>query len=537
MGLLPLGSATLNSPSFSLFPMFVLLAISLGAFALFSRKRELSLPPGPKPLPVIGNLFDVPLIKPWIVYEKWAQTYGSDVLCMQLPSQPVIILNSAQVAGDLLGERSNIYGDKPRALMDKLLGWDWAMSSIPYGQRWTYARKYFHQSFNGIAVQQYRDVQQREVRRFLQRTLMEQDRKANMKSVTHPFATVILEITYGIQIQSLDDPVVVNIREALETFSEIKVPGAFWVEAFPFLRHLPRWTPGAAFHRYIDLNRPKVLAARERPFGRTLQDIARNFYTCLRFELNVVKSIKNDGTAPPSMVHDLVQALREEYSNKNEYYEHEAAVETTHSTICWFIVAMAMYPQVQEKAQRELDRVIGADRLPVHEDYDSLPYIQGVMLESLRWVPGLPIGIPHRSMVDDEYRGYRIPKNSTMVPNTWNVSSLGIMMQDSFDPERYLDKEGRINPEVRDPSTIVFGFGRRMCAGRYFAKEAIFLTIASILHVFNIQPALDEDGKPMQLSIAAAAPESGLFLHPKRLDCTLAPRSDKAVKVIGEVYE
>lgn len=77
---------------------------------------------------------------------------------------------------------------------------------------------------------------------------------------------------------------------------------------------------------------------------------------------------------------------------------------------------MAMYPQAQTKAQRELDLVVGSDRLPTHDDFNSLPYIQAVTRESLRWVPNLPIGIPHRAMVEDEYRGYRIPQGSTVVP-------------------------------------------------------------------------------------------------------------------------
>lgn len=102
---------------------------------------------------------------------------------------------------------------------------------------------------------------------------------------------------------------------------------------------------------------------------------------------------------------------------------------------------------------------------------------------------------------------------------------------DLFDPDRFLTEDGRINPEIRDPSTIVFGFGRRyvflfcdnfvlsylvrtcrICAGRHFAKEAIFPTIASILSVFNIQPAVDEDGHPIRISTSAAAPGGGLFL-------------------------
>ncbi len=75
-----------------------------------------------------------------------------------------------------------------------------------------------------------------------------------------------------------------------------------------------------------------------------------------------------------------------------------------------------MYPDVQKKAQAELDRVIGEGRLPSFEDYQSLPYIQAVILEILRWMPVVPMGVVHRVMVEDEYKGYRIPKGALMIP-------------------------------------------------------------------------------------------------------------------------
>lgn len=82
---------------------------------------------------------------------------------------------------------------------------------------------------------------------------------------------------------------------------------------------------------------------------------------------------------------------------------------------------MAMYPHVQEKVQRELDHVIGQDRLPVHQDCDSLPYLQAVLCETLRWVPALPLGIAHRVMVEDEYKGFRISEGATIVPVSYAI--------------------------------------------------------------------------------------------------------------------
>ena len=85
---------------------------------------------------------------------------------------------------------------------------------------------------------------------------------------------------------------------------------------------------------------------------------------------------------------------------------------------------MAMHPDIQRKAQRELNRVVGPDRLPTHEDAASLPYVQAVLMECTRWIPVVPLGIPHRVMADDVYKGYRIPKGSLVVAVNYDLFSV-----------------------------------------------------------------------------------------------------------------
>ena len=76
---------------------------------------------------------------------------------------------------------------------------------------------------------------------------------------------------------------------------------------------------------------------------------------------------------------------------------------------------MSLYPEVQKKAQEELDRVVGRTRLPDFDDYDNLIYVRAIMLESLRWMPVVPMGVPHKVTRDDEYRGFFIPKGTTII--------------------------------------------------------------------------------------------------------------------------
>lgn len=80
---------------------------------------------------------------------------------------------------------------------------------------------------------------------------------------------------------------------------------------------------------------------------------------------------------------------------------------------------MPLYPEVQKKAQEEIDRVLGTSRIPKVADRASLPYIDAVVKEVLRWHPVAPMGIPHMSIEDDVWEGYFIPKGSLLMPNIW----------------------------------------------------------------------------------------------------------------------
>ena len=127
-----------------------------------------------------------------------------------------------------------------------------------------------------------------------------------------------------------------------------------------------------------------------------------------------------------------------------------------------FFLAMALNPGVVEKAQEELDRVVGKDRLPEFSDRDDLPYVDAVVKELLRWNPPAPISLPVKVAKDDVYRGYSIPARATVIENIWAVFRDPNIYPDpeAFNPERFL-KNGEINPLVFNPEDRVFGSGRR----------------------------------------------------------------------------
>ena len=141
---------------------------------------------------------------------------------------------------------------------------------------------------------------------------------------------------------------------------------------------------------------------------------------------------------------------------------------------------MSLHPEVQRKAQTELDRVVGRSRLPDFRDLDSLVYVRAVLKEAMRWHTVTPLGIPHRTKKDDVFDGYFVPAGTILIANIWCVTFRSLIpsarvrtaaracMHDprvyeepeQFRPERFIN-DGKLSADVLDPTAVVFGAGRR----------------------------------------------------------------------------
>jgi len=261
-------------------------------------------------------------------------------------------------------------------------------------------------------------------------------------------------------------------------------------DSFPFfhfssylVKYIPGWFPGAGFKRKAKLWGKGVHDSFEIPF----EEVSKSF---------------SKGKATPSFVTSWLSRLISGFNEDDKQKlliriknvsgtSFLAAVETTTSTLLNFVFLMITHPDVQRKAQEELDEVVGRNRLPDPDDKESLPYMRALIKEVLRIYPILPFAIPHRLIADDVYNGMFIPKGTIVSPNVWAMSR---DMRDYapdpevFRPERYLEAN------LRDPSQFVFGFGRRICPGRYMAENTLFIAISAILHLFSITRMVDEDG-------------------------------------------
>jgi len=228
--------------------------------------------------------------------------------------------------------------------------------------------------------------------------------------------------------------------------------------------------------------------------------------------------------AESSFLSQLIQSGdaegEERFTNKwSAMSLYTAGADTTVSSLACFFLAMTITPSIQVKAQAELDRVIGASRLPTIEDRDQLPYIEAIVKEVLRWHPVAPMALPHLSTEDDVIEGYYIPKDTMIFANVWHFTHDPAIYADphTFNPDRFL---GEV-PEP-DPHTVAFGFGRRICPGRILADNALFLNIAQSLSVFSISKAKDAAGNDIE-PVVKFLP--GVVSHPAPFVNSIKPRS------------
>ncbi|KDQ53894.1 hypothetical protein JAAARDRAFT_197004 [Jaapia argillacea MUCL 33604] len=489
---------------------------------LFLVKRPrcgIPLPPGPPGLPLIGNLFDVPKDYMWLKFEEHSKTYG-DVVTLRVLGKTIILVSSAEAASELLDKRSSIYSDRMRLpMLVELMGWDGFISLMRYGSQWREYRRVFHQYFNQLAVKKYQGIQARESQAFLRRLLeTPEDFYDNIRLV---FAATIMDIVYGLVVTEKNDELVTISEAAVLSATLASVPGAYLVDFIPILKYVPAWFPGAGFKRKAEEWRRLKDRFVNEPFG-------------------TVKKALHEGCAMrPSMARTLLQTLPEGNAKESELRARNVTAvafaggsDTTAAAIRVLFLALVTHPDVQKRAQTELDTVIGNSRLPEFSDREDLPYVEALMKETLRWLPVAPLGAPHISSKEDVFRGYLIPEGSIIIPSVWSTlrDPMAYPEPEKFKPERFL-KDGKLNPEVRDPNVAVFGFGRRICPGRHLSDNAMYSLVSTLLSVFDIGPPLDERGEPVSVTPQM---NPGALSSPDPFKCTIKPRSKAAEALIRE---
>ncbi|KAG8884710.1 hypothetical protein FRB97_003494 [Tulasnella sp. 331] len=443
-------------------------------------KQSLSLPPGPAGDWIIGNLRQMPTSYPWLTYAEWGRKYGP-LTYINVAGISFLILNSHEAAVELLEKRAEIYSGRPVLAMAEMSGQQASTVLLPAGNAHRQGRKLLAHALQPRVVKRdFAPLQERLARQLCVSLLEDPD--AFMTLIYRSQGEVIQTITYGDFKDGETDLVELSMTNAKNLVTSVS---GYAVNFLPWLRYLPDWFPGTRF---------KSEAAE---FRRLAHDAVWKGF-------DMVKRQATTGIAPTSFVSAALEDKQadEETIAGAAFTLFGAGSETISSALAVFILAMVLYPDVQARVRAELDHIFG-DRLPNVESHASTPYLNAVILETLRWHPTLPAGLPHLLKQDDVYKGYHIPAGTLVLFNTWGIlhDEKRFPNHATFNPDRYLPGthggEGR-EKDVQDsdnaplsPWVVAFGYGRRSCQGIPLVESGLWIAMATILSTFEILPKTD----------------------------------------------
>ncbi|KAF2743711.1 cytochrome P450 [Sporormia fimetaria CBS 119925] len=473
-----------------------------------------SLPPGPSVIPLLGNLKDqTPPGQPeWLHWVKHKDIYGP-ISSITVLGKTLIIINDAHAAYELLVKRSDTYADRLFLYFcGKLAGYTRSLGMCPYSERFKSLRKSMAKGVgsNATLSKVFNHVQEEEAVHLLLNLL--QTPENIFEHIRKEAGAVILKIAYGYTVEPHgSDPLVDLAGKTMEDFADAGVPGKYVVDVMPFLDYLPGWFPGTAFKKVAKAYHARLSQSTEQPY----------------------QFVKQEMVGKRNKASFLSQALQSDPGNDdiNKWAASSLCLggaDTTVSSLMTFFLVMMLYPKVQEKAQEEIDRVLRPTaKIPLRTDCENMLNINALVTELHRWHPVAPMAVPHSASRDDSYWGYRIPKGTIILTNTWWFTHDPAVYPepDEFNPERFLGD----TPQP-DPRQWAFGYGRRVCPGRHIADNALLITVAQVLSVFSISKPT-KDGKVIEPEVKFQA---GVVTHPHPYQVDIRTRSPQHERIIRE---
>jgi len=486
-------------------------------------RREAGLPPGPSTVPLLGNLHIFPTEFAHFKFTEWAKVYG-EIYSLKIGPGTAVVISSMAAVKELMERRSGNTADRPPNHMVDAITGGLNMVLARYTDEWRILRRTAHAILTPQASMQHLPIQKAEATQLLHDLLI-----APEKFYTHIRRysnSVIMSVLYGKRSPRYETAHATAFFEVQHLWELALEPGAHPpVDLIPILKYIPEyWAPWKKLCKEVrDKQRALYFGLLDDCEQRMSKGMSNGCY----MESVIQRQVEF------GMSRDLVAYLGGVLI--------EGGSDTTSSFLQSLVLALVAFPEVQTKAQEELDRVVGDHRMPQLEDFGNLPYIQAVIQETHRFRPVAPLAVPHATLEDEVYNGYIIPKGSTIFVNAWGIFHDEAVFErpDLFDPDRYVRSLHGTKPGVdsRDfRANFAFGSGRRMCPGINVANNSLILNTMNLLWSFNFSQAMDEKtGDPVPVDLSAY--HKGILTAPLPFACRIAARSEGRADMIRAAFE
>ncbi|KAM4661938.1 cytochrome P450 2A13-like [Discoglossus pictus] len=460
------------------------------------QKKRLHLPPGPCPLPLLGNALQgsSELYKS---YHKFSKQYGP-VFTVWLGNLPVVALCGYEVVKDAFVNHALQFGDRGPMKILEILSKGYGIATTN-GERWQLMRFFTVTTLRNFGMG----------KRSMEERIQEEARHLTEAVAGKGGQLFNPHILIGRSVNNVINLVVFGRRwnyedaRILKLFSTINNLLIFircnYGMAYSVLPAIMKYLPGPHQKVFQDCEElESFIQDQVISHESTLDpDYPRDYIDCF-----LIKAKKENGNPESHYCQkNLVRAVFELFI---------AGTDTVSTTIQFAMLVMINYPQIQEQVQKEIDTVVGPYRLTGVADKVKMPYTNAVVHEIQRIANVTPMALPHKVTEDTSFRGFIIPKGITILPIIGSVLSDPEHWEtpDEFNPGHFLDQNG----DFKLPNAFMpFSAGKRKCPGESLARMELFLFLTALLQKFKFQA--EHHPKSSDLGMLRSALRTTKFLH------------------------
>ncbi|XP_028577806.2 cytochrome P450 2K1-like isoform X1 [Podarcis muralis] len=472
--------------------LLILTIIFIWKWGSFWNRSSKNLPPGPTPLPLVGNLHMMDLKRPYRTMLKLSKEHGP-IFRIQMGFQKMVVLTGYETVKEALVNQADAFAERPLIPIFEEFTRGFGVL-FSHGETWKVMRRFSLSTLRdyGMGKRSIEDRILEECSVLIKTFESYQGQPFETTTIMNAaVANIIVSILLNKRFEYEDSTFRKLLKLVNENVRLFGSPSVMLYNIFPALGSL------LGARKTILHNRDEMHAFINVTFIQHLRDLD-----------------KNDQR---SLIDSFLLKQQEEKDKPNGYFHNEnlkavvgnlfaAGMETTAITLRWGLLLMMKYPEIQNKVQEEIAKVVGSSQ-PRIEHRTKMPYVDAVIHEIQRFSDIIPTNLSRATTVDVTLKGYFIPKGTHIVPLLTSVLHDESQWEKpyQFYPEHFLDSEGKF---IKKDAFMPFSAGRRACLGENLAKMELFLFFTSLLQRFTFQlpPGTSEDDLDLTPAVGFTTP-------------------------------